>query len=96
MKKVIKYLNVFTIFFRVRQDVSNENQTIVSFIKDELQTFIETNITSKKKKEKPFCLNRDGLKKLLTMNPMENLEQKRAQHQRISHCSLITTKSVSA
>ena len=63
MKKVIKDLNVFRKYFRFRQDVSDENKTSISFIKDELQTSIETNISCKKAKEKIFWLNGDGFQK---------------------------------
>ena len=52
MKKVNEYLNIFRKYVRVRQDISDEIQTSTSFIKDELQTSIETNISSKKAKEK--------------------------------------------
>ena len=52
MKKVIEELNIFRKYVRVRQDISDEIQTSTSFIKDELQTSIETNISSKKAKEK--------------------------------------------
>ena len=38
VKKVIEDLNVFRKYFRVRQEVSDEIQTMVSFIKNELQT----------------------------------------------------------
>ena len=72
MKKVMKYLNAFRKYFRAIQDVSDEIQTIISFIKDEIQTFIETNISCKKENKKIPWLNRGGLKKLLTVNPMEN------------------------
>ena len=70
MKKVIQDLNVFIKSLRVRQDVSNDIQTSISFITDELQTSIETNISCKKSKEKIFWLNGDGLKQLFTINPM--------------------------
>ena len=63
MKKLIKDLNVFRKYFRGKQDVSDEIQTSISFIKYELQTPIETNMSSKKANENLFCLNRDGLKK---------------------------------
>ena len=36
MKKVIEDMNVFRKDFRVRQDVSDEIQTSISFIKDKL------------------------------------------------------------
>ena len=48
MKKVINDLNIFRKYFRVRQDVSDGIQTSIYFIKDELQTLIETNTSSKK------------------------------------------------
>ena len=71
MKKLIEDLNVFRKDFRVRQEVSDKIQIIISFTKYELQTSIETNIYWKTSKEKIFCLNGYGLNKLLTMNPME-------------------------
>ena len=45
MKKVIEDMNVFRKYFRVRQEVSDEIQKNVSFIKDELQTSIENDIS---------------------------------------------------
>ena len=83
MKKVIEYLNVFRRYFRVRQDVSDEIQTSISFIKYELQTSIENIISSKKIKKKSLWLNVDGLRILLTINPMEKRSQKCTQHQRL-------------
>ena len=77
MKRVIEDLNVFRKYFRVRQDGSDEIQTSISFIKDNIQASIETNISCKKSKEKLFWLNRDGLKKFLTTNPMEKPITKR-------------------
>ena len=50
MKKVIEYINVFGKYFRVRQEVSVEIQSGISYIKDELQTFIENNVYCKKGK----------------------------------------------
>ena len=50
MKKVIEDHNLFRKYFRVRQDVIDEVQTSMSCIKYELQTFIKTNISSKKAK----------------------------------------------
>ena len=52
MKKVIDDLNVFRKYFRVRQEVSDEIQTSIYFIKDELQISNENNISCKKRKEK--------------------------------------------
>ena len=54
MKKVIEHLNIFRNDFRIRQEVSDEIQTNISFIKDELQTSIENNISYKLRKEKSF------------------------------------------
>ena len=62
MKKVIEDMNVFRKYFRVRQEVSDEIQTSISFIKDELQNSIENNKSCKKRKEKSFWLNGDGQK----------------------------------
>ena len=61
MNKVIENLNVFRIYFRVRQEVSDEIQTSIYFIKYKLKTSIENNIYGKKRKEKLFWLNGDGL-----------------------------------
>ena len=47
MKKVIEDMNVFRKYFRVRQEVSDEIQTSISFIMHELQTSIENNIYRK-------------------------------------------------
>ena len=60
-------------YFRVKKEVSDEIQTSISFIKYELQTSIENNVSCKKKS---FWLNGDGLKKMLTMNPMEKTDHK--------------------
>ena len=54
MKKVIEYLNVFRNYLRVRQDVSDEFKTSIYFIKDELQTSIETNISCDQRKLNHF------------------------------------------
>ena len=62
MKKVIEDLDVFRSDFRVRQEVSDEIQTSIYFIKYKLQTSIENNIACKKWKEKLSWLNGDGLK----------------------------------
>ena len=45
MKKVIEDRNIFGKYFSVRQEVSYEIQTNISFIKDELQTSLENNIS---------------------------------------------------
>ena len=52
MKKVIEDQYVFRGDFRVRQEVNDEIQTIISYIKDELQISIERNISGKTRKEK--------------------------------------------
>ena len=43
MKEVLEYWNIFRKYFRARQDFSNETQTSLSFIKDKIQNFAETN-----------------------------------------------------
>ena len=62
MKKVIEDQHVFRGYFKVRQEVNDEIQTIISYIKYELQIFIENNIIGKTRKEKSFWLHGDGLK----------------------------------
>ena len=54
MKKVIEDLNVFRKYFRVRQEVSDEIQTVIYFIRYELQNTIENKISFKKRKENHF------------------------------------------
>ena len=54
MKRVIEDLNVFRKYFRVRQEVSDEIQTSISFINYELQTSIENNIYRKIKYKNHF------------------------------------------
>ena len=70
-KKVIDEQNVFRSEVMVRNEVNDEIKRSISYIKDELQNFIENNVPEGRKKEKSFWLHGDGLKKLLTMNPME-------------------------
>ena len=70
MKKAIDDQYVFSRDFKVRQEVNDEIQTSISYIKDELQISIENNISGKKTKENLFWLHGDGLKELLTMNYM--------------------------
>ena len=71
MKKVIEDQYVFRRYFKVIQKVNDAIQTSISYIKDELQNFIEKNMIGKTRTEKSFWLHGDGLKELLTMNPME-------------------------
>ena len=59
MKKLIKDMNVVRKYFRVRQDVGDENTINIYNIKYSLQTSIENNKYSKKSKERIFWLNRD-------------------------------------
>ena len=70
MKKLIEDLDVFRKDFGVIQDVSDEIQISINFVKYELQTSIETNIYCKKAKEISFWLNGYGQKIIPTMNPM--------------------------
>ena len=51
VKKVIEDLTVFIKYFRVIQEGGDGIQTIIYFIKDELQNSIKNNIYSKKRKE---------------------------------------------
>ena len=53
----------------VRKEVYDEIQKN-KFIKDKLQSSIEQNVQERRKKEKSYWLHADGLKLLLTMNPM--------------------------
>ena len=62
MKKVLDDQYVFRGYFRVRKEVNDKIQTIISYIKYELQTSIENNISDKTIKEKLFWLQSDGLK----------------------------------
>ena len=64
-------MNVFRKDFWVRQEVSDEIQTNISFIKYDLQTSTEKNISCNKSKKKSLWLNGYELKQFLTMNPME-------------------------
>ena len=57
-----------------KREVNDEIQRSVSFIKDELQSVIEKNIQEGGKRENLYWLHADGLKLLLTMNPMEKLK----------------------
>ena len=57
-----------------RKKVNDEIQRSVSFIKYELQSVIERNIQEGSKKKNLCWLHADGLKLLLTMNPMEKLK----------------------
>ena len=52
MKKGIEDLNIFRKYLRVRQEVSDEIKTIISFIKDGLKNYIENNISCNKRKGK--------------------------------------------
>ena len=63
-KKLIEDLSVFRKYFRVRQEVSDESQTSIYFIKYELQNSVENNICCKKRKEESFLFNGDGIKKI--------------------------------
>ena len=73
MKKVIDEKKVFRSEIMVTKEVNDEIQRSISFIKDELQSVIEKNIQEGSKKQKSYWLHADGLKLLLTMNPMEKL-----------------------
>ena len=83
MKKVIDEQNVFRSEVMVRNDINDEIQRSISYIKDELQISIEKNVLERRKKKKPFWLHADGLKLLLTMNPMEKLKKTMKKLQKI-------------
>ena len=61
-KKVIEDHYVIRKDFRVRQEVNDEIQTSISYIKYELQIYIQNNISSKTSEEKSFWLHGDGMK----------------------------------
>ena len=62
MKKLIEDQYFFRRDCRVRQEVNDEIQTSISFIKYELKISIENNIFCKKRKRKSFWFHGDGLK----------------------------------
>ena len=74
MKQVIEEKKVFRSEIMTRKEVNDEIQRSVSFIKDELQSVIERNIQEGSKKDNLYWMHADGIKLLLTMNPMENLK----------------------
>ena len=57
MKKVIDDQYVFRRNFNVRQEVNDEIQTIISYIKYELQISIENHILGKTRKKTLFWLH---------------------------------------
>ena len=83
MKKLIEYQYVFKRYFMVRQEVNDEIQKSIYFIKDECQIFIENILSCKKRKRKSFWFHGDTLKRFLAMNNMEHQIIKGTQHQRI-------------
>ena len=76
-KKLIEQKNVFRSEVMVRKEVNDEIQRSISYIKYELRNSIENNLSERRKKGKSFWLHGDGLKQLLTMNPMEPTKIKR-------------------
>ena len=54
MKKLIEYQYVFERDLKVRQEVNDEIQTSISYIKDNLQISTEKNMIAKTRKEKSF------------------------------------------
>ena len=73
MKKVSDEKKVFRSEIMNRKEVNDEIQRSISYIKDELQISIEKMYWKEEKKEESFWFHADGLKLLLTMNPMEKL-----------------------
>ena len=74
MKKLIDEQNVFRSEVMVRKVVNDEIQRSISYIKDEIQNYIENIVLEGIKKEKSSWLHGDVLKQLLTMNPMKNIK----------------------
>ena len=74
MKQVIEEEKVFRSEIMTRKEINDEIQRSVSFIKDEIQSVIKRNIQEGSKKKNLYWLHADGLKLLLTMNPMEKLK----------------------
>ena len=74
MKKVSDEKKIFRSEIMVRKEVYDEIQRSISYIKDQLQISIEKNVWEGRKREKYFWLHADGLKLLLTMNPMGKLK----------------------
>ena len=62
MKKLIEDLNIFRKDCMVIQYFSDEIQTSISFIKDDIQNSTNSNISYEKEKEILFWLNRGGQK----------------------------------
>ena len=56
-------MNIFRKKFRARQDISDEIQTGIYLIRDEVQTSIEKVISFNEQNERQFWLNSDGQKK---------------------------------
>ena len=74
MKQVIDEKKVFRSEIMVTKEVNDEIQRSISFIKDDLQSFIENIYTGRKKRGKSYWLHADELKLLLTMNPIGKLK----------------------
>ena len=60
----------------VRKEVNDEIQRSIYYIKYELQISIENNVLEGRKNKKSCWLHVDGLKLLLTVNPMERLKKR--------------------
>ena len=74
MKEVIEEKKVFRSEIMTQKEVHDEIQRSIYFIKDELQSVTEKNIQEGSNKENFYWLHADGLKLLLTMNPMERVK----------------------
>ena len=74
VKQVIEEKKVLRSEIMTQKEVNDEIQRSVSFIKDELQSVIEKNIQEGGNKEILYWLHADGLRLLLTMNPMERIK----------------------
>ena len=69
MKKVIEDQYVFRREFKVRQEVNDGTQTSIFILKMIFKILLKI-IFGVKEEKKSFRLHGDGLKELLTMNPM--------------------------
>ena len=89
IKKVMQNLNIFRKFSIAGKDISDKIQTGISFIKDNLQHFIELTYSVKNKMEN-FFVEQIWTKQILIMNRVGKKLEKGKQHQIMSHIWLIT------
>ena len=73
MKKVSDEKKVFRSEIMVRKEVNDEIKEVFLLLKTRFKVPLK-NVSIRSKKEKSYWLHADGLKLLLTMNPMEKLK----------------------